>query len=93
MSTNPFTDPDIITQSTNGLHPLWIIIIVVVVVTTSSIIIYLLWKKWQGKGLAKQTPSPKEETVNQQTQYTKCAFCGYETPVQFKKCTHCGAVL
>ena len=34
-------------------------------------------------------PTPKQET----TQYTKCPYCGYETPVQFKKCSHCGAVL
>ena len=33
-------------------------------------------------------------TIKQeQTQYTKCSYCGYETPVQFKKCSHCGAVL
>lgn len=35
-----------------------------------------------------------QQTIKQeQTQYTKCAYCGYETPVQFKKCSHCGAVL
>lgn len=34
-------------------------------------------------------PTEKQEI----TQYTKCGYCGYETPVQFKKCSHCGAVL
>lgn len=33
-------------------------------------------------------------TTKQQPQhYIKCAYCGYETPDQFKKCSHCGAVL
>jgi len=35
----------------------------------------------------------EQDLIDLSTVYTKCAFCGYETPVQFKKCSHCGAVL
>lgn len=31
--------------------------------------------------------------VVEKTHYTRCAYCGYDTANQFKKCSHCGAVL
>jgi len=39
------------------------------------------------------TQYAQQTTKQEKTQFTKCSYCGYETPVQFKKCSHCGAVL
>jgi len=48
--------------------------------------------------LGELNKQPKEivvlkEPQIEKTHYVKCAYCGYETPDQFKKCSHCGAVL